>query len=204
MDTSGIPVFDVTTFQPDGFQSRALKTWRKEGPNSEQLIHAVMGLAGESGELLDKVKKGLFKPGYELTPESFRDEVGDALYYLAVLTSLMGLTLEQLSALNRAKLEGGGHGWKENEAADMVTFSPEEAEHRIKEAVKNKELGASQFNAVVMGILKGLESGIRNEIKLEFSENIYKDGFEMAVWAEGNFLFSVFFPRHRVLAIQRG
>lgn len=204
IDLSQVPEFGTGDFTPDEIQTRALKTWTEAGGPEGQLVHSVMGLAGESGELLDKVKKCLFKPGYELTPEDFRDEVGDILYYLAVLTSLMGLTFEDLSVMNRAKLEGGGHGWQENEAEDMVTFTPEEAEKRIKEAVKSTELGPTQFNAVVMGILKGLENYLGIEVILEFHNNIYKGGNDMVVHTgDGSALFIIFLPRTRMLGTQR-
>lgn len=205
IEVVGIPDFDADGFEPDAIQARALKTWRDQDCPEGQLVHAIMGLAGEAGELLDKVKKGLFKDGYELDPETVKDEAGDVLFYLAILTSLMGLTFEDLSRLNRAKLEGGGHGWREHEAEDMVTFTPDEAEKRIIEAVASPLLGPAQFNAVVMGVLKGLEAHINADVELEFQDEIFRGGYTMAVRPKGavEILFSVFLPRNRVLNIQR-
>ncbi len=204
IDVSEIPDFDLDDFTPDEIQARALKTWGIPECPEGQLVHAIMGLTGEAGELLDKVKKGLFKPGYELKPEDVKDEAGDVLYYVAVLTSLMGLTLEDLSVMNRAKLEGGGHGWEENQAVDMTVFTPQEAEDRINTAVRNQSLGSGQFDSVVMGILGGLEAYLGCEVLLEFDRNIFKACYIMSVKPKGQpELFKVEFLHGRVLDIQR-
>jgi len=103
---------------PDEFQSRALKTWQSvdELPG-EQLLHASMGLAGEAGETLDHIKKVLWKPGHEPNKDKLIAELGDCLYYLSIMTHLVGLSLEDLAQMNREKLSGGKHGWDENEDA---------------------------------------------------------------------------------------
>lgn len=206
IDVSRIPGFDLSEFVPDRIQSRALKTWGIPDSPEGQLVHSIIGLAGESGELLDKIKKGLFKPGYGLKPEDVIKEAGDILYYLAVLTSLMGLTLEDLSVMNRAKLKGGAHGWAENQGEDMVVFTLTEAKERIDAAVADSNLPPAQFNSVVMGILKGVENKTRNEVTVEFKENVHKRGFDMAVRNTHGVgvLFHVFLPEGRVLDIQRG
>jgi len=67
---------------------------------------SILGLVGEAGELADLHKKRTFKPRYEhrVTKSDYIDELGDVLFYVAILAHQLGLTLEELSQLNFAKL----------------------------------------------------------------------------------------------------
>jgi NTP pyrophosphatase (non-canonical NTP hydrolase) len=97
---------------PDTFQQRALSTWHSNGfPAHLQRDHAILGLVGEAGELADLHKKDVFKPGHESSKQERIDELGDVLYYVAILAHLDGITLDAVSMYNAAKLSDG-HGWK--------------------------------------------------------------------------------------------
>jgi NTP pyrophosphatase (non-canonical NTP hydrolase) len=102
---------------PDDIQRRALETWHDAVmfPEALQLDHAVLGLVGEAGEIANLHKKHLFKPGHQATRHERLLELGDALYYLAILAHLDGITLDELSRLNYEKLsKNGNHGWRPN------------------------------------------------------------------------------------------
>ena len=61
------------------------------------LIHAVFGVAGEAGELIDPVKKAMFY-GKELDIANIREEAGDLMWYIAgPLCRALGCTLEDLA-----------------------------------------------------------------------------------------------------------
>jgi NTP pyrophosphatase (non-canonical NTP hydrolase) len=95
----------------DKFQERCLETWHSvHFYETWQRLHAVLGLAGESGELTEILKKDSFKPGHESTREHRLDELGDVFYYLCVLAHLDDCTIEELSRMNHEKLRDG-HGW---------------------------------------------------------------------------------------------
>ena len=98
----------------DEIQSRALVTWHKNLAKHLQHRHALLGLVGEAGELANQYKKHLFKPGHESTRDARLDELGDILYYLAILAHLDGCTIDELSRLNYEKLtrNGDNHGWE--------------------------------------------------------------------------------------------
>ena len=100
---------------PDEIQKRALKTWY---PADQRLhtahLHPLIALAGEAGELLNLWKKDAYKPGFDAIDDQFIEELGDCLYYLAILAYQFGLTLDELSQRNCEKLRGGKHGWPEN------------------------------------------------------------------------------------------
>lgn len=99
----------------DAIQYRALKTWY---PLDHELhfdpLHPTLAIAGEAGELADQLKKHIWKPGVKYTKEEFLDELGDLLYYVAIRAYQLGVTLDELSQMNRSKLKDGQHGWPEN------------------------------------------------------------------------------------------
>jgi NTP pyrophosphatase (non-canonical NTP hydrolase) len=57
----------------------------------QQLANAVIGLAGEAGEVADVVKKHLFQ-GHGLDKAKLTKEIGDVLWYLELLYRETGLT----------------------------------------------------------------------------------------------------------------
>ncbi len=69
----------------------------------ENLLLAVIGLAGEVGEILEHVKKHIFH-GHQLDPDKLLKEMGDVEWYANLLREYFGFTLEQVHAANIAKL----------------------------------------------------------------------------------------------------
>ena len=68
------------------------------------LINSVMGLCGESGEVIDVVKKHIFH-GHPLNREKLIDELGDVSWYLAECATALGITLEDIFTHNIDKLK---------------------------------------------------------------------------------------------------
>lgn len=77
-------------------------------PNKgNNLPYVVIGLAGETGEVAEKVKKVLRdKDGKidEKTREEIKGEIGDVLWYLAQVASECGISLEDAAVSNLEKL----------------------------------------------------------------------------------------------------
>lgn len=96
---------------PDDIQKRALSTWHKALPKNWQRDHAILGLVGEAGELANLHKKDVFKPDHKSKSLERLHELGDVLYYVAILAHLDGWTLEDVSQRNAIKLRDG-HGWQ--------------------------------------------------------------------------------------------
>jgi NTP pyrophosphatase (non-canonical NTP hydrolase) len=65
---------------------------------------ASMGLAGEAGEACDYMKKVLFH-GHKLDVQKLSKEIGDVLWYAAVLSKFAGLNLGDVAKLNIEKLK---------------------------------------------------------------------------------------------------
>jgi NTP pyrophosphatase (non-canonical NTP hydrolase) len=73
----------------------------------DELLNAVLGLAGEAGEVSDQVKKMLYhteKP-FDFHRPKLVSELGDVFFYLLKFMDLTGITLEETIEANRAKLE---------------------------------------------------------------------------------------------------
>lgn len=68
-----------------------------------RLVTALLGLAGEAGEVCDLLKKHLGH-GHALDREKVAAELGDVLWYVAEVASSLGLTLGEVAAKNVDKL----------------------------------------------------------------------------------------------------
>ena len=85
----------------DGARSTAIY------PESRKIIYPTLGLTGEAGEVSDKVKKVIRDNNDEFSDEHKRQialELGDVLWYVAVLAADLGFTLEDVGRYNRDKL----------------------------------------------------------------------------------------------------
>lgn len=71
-------------------------------PRDDLLLGAI-GLCGESGEVAESVKKHVFH-GTPLDREELLEELGDVLWYLTHLARVLGTSLEDIAAVNVAKL----------------------------------------------------------------------------------------------------
>lgn len=96
----------------DTFQQAALTTDNTarhyEGEESRKdLVVALLGIAGELGTLATAYKKFLRDgPSYRLYEANVKEELGDLLWYLAVLADKFGLTLSTIATANLQKTSG--------------------------------------------------------------------------------------------------
>lgn len=71
------------------------------------VLYASMGLAGEAGEVANKVKKIIRdKDGVvgAFERNELADELGDVLWYVAQLAERLGFTLDDIAKINHDKL----------------------------------------------------------------------------------------------------
>ncbi len=105
------------TFEEYQKKSRKTALYPDVGGN---FIYPTLGLAGEAGEVAEKIKKVIRDDGGEILPEKKKElekELGDVLWYLSQLTTEIGLSLEEVaeknieklySRLDRGKIKGSG------------------------------------------------------------------------------------------------
>ena len=67
------------------------------------IANAAMGISGEAGEVTDLVKKAMFQ-GHDLSREKVVEELGDLMWYVALMAELIGVTLEDVMVANVEKL----------------------------------------------------------------------------------------------------
>lgn len=70
-------------------------------------VYVTLGLIGEAGEVAEKIKKVLRDSNGILDEErkqSLKKELGDVLWYLAQLSTELGLSLDDIACFNIEKL----------------------------------------------------------------------------------------------------
>lgn len=90
----------------DEYQRAAMRTARDPGAKDE-FLHLVLGLVGEAGEIAEKVKKLVRDHDTDLARldrDDLAAELGDVLWYAAVLADFLGLSLGDVAERNVAKL----------------------------------------------------------------------------------------------------
>lgn len=88
----------------DKYQELAMRTLNPEIDKKELILNASMGLCGESGEVIDLVKKHLFQ-GHDLDDEKLIKELGDVAWYLAEAATAFNVNLSEILEKNIKKLE---------------------------------------------------------------------------------------------------
>lgn len=95
----------------DDYQKQALTTAYTDPKHKDTLMDKtiwVMGIAGEAGEVVEKWKKIVAYKGGEVTGEDlklFKKELGDVVWYIAVLADSLGLSFDEIMRLNLEKLK---------------------------------------------------------------------------------------------------
>ena len=86
------------------YQELALRTARKDLDSTQQLLNGALGLAGESGEVVDEIKRHLFQ-GHWLDKCHLQRELGDICWYLAIAASALDTDLDTIFQMNIDKLK---------------------------------------------------------------------------------------------------
>lgn len=93
------------TLEMDAYQSVAATTAKY--PEGRGLEYVVLGLASEAGEVAGKLKKAIRDEGGVITPERRQQlisELGDVLWYCAMIALELNTTLSSVAQQNMDKL----------------------------------------------------------------------------------------------------
>ena len=92
---------------PEDYQIAALRTWipdeRYDGIICDT-AYLALSLSGEAGEFANKVKK-IWRHGHDWNVQELAEKLGDILWYVAVLSEIIGYDLEEVMQTNIEKLE---------------------------------------------------------------------------------------------------
>lgn len=88
-------------------------------PDIGGVLNGCLGLAGESGEVLDLIKKWVFHEN-ELHVEHLKKELGDVMWYVAMICESMELDIDEIFQMNINKLK----------VRYPEGFDPDKANHR--------------------------------------------------------------------------
>lgn len=70
----------------------------------DDIMYAILGLCGESGEAAEKLKKSI-RDNNRLDSVEIAKELGDVLWYVNLAANVMGYTLEDIAKMNISKLD---------------------------------------------------------------------------------------------------
>lgn len=91
----------------DDYQKRAKTTSTQLASDPFTPYYFTLGLTGEAGEVAEKLKKVLRNHNSDFSKldlDDFKKELGDVLWYLAMLADHFGLSLDDVANTNLAKL----------------------------------------------------------------------------------------------------
>ena len=72
-------------------------------PNMIEVLHGVIGMVTESGEAMDMIKKHVYY-GKELDLVNLHEEIGDLMWYVALICSACNFDLSDIMEKNIEKL----------------------------------------------------------------------------------------------------
>lgn len=92
----------------DEYQEAAIATAKFTDDELKDLMHWVLGVNGEAGEIAEKVKKIIRDKDGVVSDEDkveLAKEIGDVLWYLATLARHLDVSLDDVAAQNLQKLQ---------------------------------------------------------------------------------------------------
>lgn len=120
----------------EDFQFHGARTVGTFPTREDQMQFAVIGMAGEMGEIANLISK-MFYQGHPYSEAKFIEEVGDLEWYICRLLDAMGVPLTRVFARNHTKLRKRYHQGSfsaEQSIARVDTQEPDaepETDHRI-------------------------------------------------------------------------
>ena len=88
----------------DDYQAAARRTINPALSETDRLLDAAAGLSEEAGEFLGLVRKRAFQ-SRSVSRDELTEELGDALWCLAIAADCLGLRMDDVAAANVRKLE---------------------------------------------------------------------------------------------------
>lgn len=88
----------------DEYQQLAIRTKNRKLNDTAQIASLGLGVTGEAGEVADLIKK-FIGHGHNLDHDKLSNELGDTLWYIAVIADHVGISLSSIAEINIEKLK---------------------------------------------------------------------------------------------------
>ena len=85
------------------YQEKSKRTLNYDLTFEQLLSNMVFGIVGETGEVVDILKKHLYQ-GHDLDKDHIAEELGDIMFYIVNLCNLLNLDLQTIIEENYNKL----------------------------------------------------------------------------------------------------
>lgn len=95
---------DIDQYQDEAQNTKSGLFIPPDGESEIDILHAVIGISTEAGELLDPFKKYMFY-GKLIDFVNLDEEIGDVLWYIAIYAQARGITISDLCGKNSRKLK---------------------------------------------------------------------------------------------------
>ena len=162
----------------DHYQRKAAQTRKKPAGEGSELFVTLLGLAGETGQLLSEYKKSIRDgPSHELHKERVGEELGDLLWYLSNVADQFGLRLNHVARTNLQKITARWGGAQQRTTA-MNASAPLDANSPVRERLPRN--GTVEIRPV--GEVKGRIRTIVNGKKMgqDLTDNAHiEDGYRL-------------------------
>lgn len=121
------PITD--TLPLDVYQNAARRTAIPHPSTQDALLYLGLGINGEAGEVAEMIKKIYFH-GHDFNKEKILDELGDVLWYVAVMADELNITLSTIARHNIDKLaERYPEGFDSERSRNRIQPEPAEGQH---------------------------------------------------------------------------
>ena len=100
------------------------------------LVHGILGISTEAGELMDHLKKIMFY-GNVVDLVNIKEELGDLFWYVALICSIYGWSFEEIQELNIGKLR---KRYPEEFTSEASENRDLDGERKVLEADSNKKI----------------------------------------------------------------
>jgi len=102
-DVAATDVWSTIDAGFSAYQEQAQRTARTDMFFRDRLAVAALGLVGEAAEVSERIKKHLGH-GHDLDALAVLEELGDVLWYVAEMTTIVGAEMGVVAGMNLAKL----------------------------------------------------------------------------------------------------
>jgi NTP pyrophosphatase (non-canonical NTP hydrolase) len=104
------------------YQADCERTANREEDKKTRIMNWLISLGEESGEVAGSMKKALFH-GHDFDDFATIKEIGDVLYYVTILSSELGYSLEEVMTINMMKRrERYPDGFSEDKSRERVEY----------------------------------------------------------------------------------